>query len=442
MIKQMMKLAGARNEKEFLKMFPTEASFLKKHGGDLLYMYGGSYQEGGMTPQDQQAMMMMQQQQAAQQQAGPQQGGGGQPSQDQMMQQIVQFIVQALQQGAAPDDIMKQLVEQGIPGEQASKIVQAVIQKIQQEQVAQQEQGAGMGQQMSPDQMQQEQMMAQQGQQMGMAYGGVAGTPEEEGLENQPVMRNGGDPGDFFLKRKPEIPYPIMSYDVNGNLVPEYTANIGPYSPEFYESFVPQYKQTYGIPNDRRGDTYDEMYSNLQKQGYSPSVSARVMEYLIKNYTTEGNLLPYQPTIKRSGKLTPEQKAAIEAEEAATKKKQEEMLKHLVPGVDIYRKGGSMPCYKCGGKYKNGGSYSGTYSAGVYYANGGPYIPDYSGVMMNSQFGQDGAGDLVPPGTPSSKSLFKHGGLHTSKYKKGGEYEMTQDEIQDLINKGYKIQYV
>jgi hypothetical protein len=283
MIKQMMKLAGARNERDFLKMFPTEASFLKKHGGELLYMYGGSYADGGMTPQDQQAMMMMQQQAAAQQQ--------GQPSQDQMMQQIVQFIMQALQQGAAPEEILQKLVEQGIPEQQATQIIQAVLQKAEQEQGAAQGQQPGMEQQMSPEE-QQMMMQQQQGQQQmgGMAYGGVAGTPEEEGMENQPVMRRGG-----------------------------------------------------------------------------------------------------------------------------------------------------TPCYKCGGKYKNGGSYSGTYSNGVYYANGGPYVPTY-GDIMNAQFGQDGAGELIPPGSPSTTPAFKYGG--SRQYKKGGEYEMTQNEIQDLINKGYKIQYV
>jgi|688.fasta_scaffold437562_2 hypothetical protein len=276
MLKQMMKLAGARNEKEFLKMFPTEASFLRKHGGEMMYMYGGSYADGG-TPQDQQAMMM-------QQQAGQQQG---QPSQDQMMQQIVQFIMQSLQQGAAPEQILQKLVEQGIPQEQATQLLQAVLQKVEEQQGAQSQQ-PGMEQQMSPEE---QMMMQQQGQQMGMAYGGVlSGTPEEEAYENQPVMRRGG-----------------------------------------------------------------------------------------------------------------------------------------------------TPCYKCGGKYKNGGSYSGIYHNGTYFANGGPYVPTY-GDIMNAQFGQDGAGELVPPGTPSNMPAFKNGG--SAKYKKGGEYEMNQQQIQDLINKGYKIQYV
>jgi len=37
---------------------------------------------------------------------------------------------------------------------------------------------------------------------------------------------------------------------------------------------------------------------------------------------------------------------------------------------------------------------------------------------------------------------MKMGGLTKKKYKKGGEYEMSQSDIQDLIKKGYKIQYL
>lgn len=169
MIKQMMKLAGARNQKEFLKMFPTEASFLKKHGGELFAMYGGTFANGGMAPGMMQDSEQGPGEQGVSEQSEGEQGGGGQ---EQMMQQIVQFIVQSLQQGATPEQILQKLVQQGIPQEQATQLLQAVIQKIQE-----QSQQGGAQQQMP---------------QQGMAMGGV--TPQEEGLENQPVMRTGGTP--------------------------------------------------------------------------------------------------------------------------------------------------------------------------------------------------------------------------------------------------------
>ena len=46
----------------------------------------------------------------------------------------------------------------------------------------------------------------------------------------------------------------------------------------------------------------------------------------------------------------------------------------------------------------------------------------------------------VDPTTGKQIPQNKRGG--SVKYKKGGEYEMTHDDVQDLINKGYKIQYL
>lgn len=232
MIKQMLKIAKVSSEKEFLKKYPTEASFFKAHpeAEMLKYAYGGgAYQEGGMMVPEQPAMM-------------GQQVPAAQPSQEDMVQQILQFVIESLQQGASPEEVLQQLVEQGLSEEQAVQIIESVMQKMQ-------EQSGGMEQ------------------------------------SAQPTMRKGG-----------------------------------------------------------------------------------------------------------------------------------------------------TPCYSCGGKYKKGGSYSGTYSAGVYYANGG-YLPDYSQMMFA---GQDGSGELTPPGTPGR---FKNGGGF-SKYKKGGEYELSQAEIDKLIQQGYKIQYV
>ncbi len=57
---------------------------------------------------------------------------------------------------------------------------------------------------------------------------------------------------------------------------------------------------------------------------------------------------------------------------------------------------------------KEGGDYSGTYSAGVYYKNGGSKGNQWGGSV----------------------------------FQKGGEYDLSEDQIQDLIDKGYKIEYI
>ena len=46
------------------------------------------------------------------------------------LQQLVQGVAQALQQGANPEEIMQQLVQQGAPQEVAQQIIQAAMQMV------------------------------------------------------------------------------------------------------------------------------------------------------------------------------------------------------------------------------------------------------------------------------------------------------------------------
>lgn len=120
MVKQFLKIAGVKTEKDFYKKYPTKQSFFDAHpDAEMLdmAMYGGAYQMGGG----------MEQQAAAQ-------GGGDQ------QEQVVQFIAQALQQGADPQEVLQQLVEAGIPEDQATQLIQAVAEQMQQ-MMAQPQQG-------------------------------------------------------------------------------------------------------------------------------------------------------------------------------------------------------------------------------------------------------------------------------------------------------------
>lgn len=84
--------------------------------------YGGYYQEGGMQPGMEEGM---EGQMSNPQEEGMEQQGGGQE------QQIMQEVAQALQQGADPQQIVQQLVEMGIPEQQAVQMVQMVMQQLQ-----------------------------------------------------------------------------------------------------------------------------------------------------------------------------------------------------------------------------------------------------------------------------------------------------------------------
>ena len=77
--------------------------------------FGGYYQEGGME----EGQMLNSQEQGMEQQ------GGGQE------EQIMQQVAQALQQGADPQQIMEQLVQMGMPEEQAMALIQGIMQQMQ-----------------------------------------------------------------------------------------------------------------------------------------------------------------------------------------------------------------------------------------------------------------------------------------------------------------------
>lgn len=112
------------------------------------FEYGGSYNK----PQRYESLVGYQQ--------------GGQPQQEQIMQQVMQ----ALQQGVPPEEVLGQLVQMGLPEQQAVQLIQAVMQQLQ-----------GAQQQAPPQQ--------------GMAPEGMVpeGMPPEGMVpEGQPMMRTGG----------------------------------------------------------------------------------------------------------------------------------------------------------------------------------------------------------------------------------------------------------
>ena len=144
--------------------------------------YGGPFrrklkraQEGMQQPSEEEMMMMQQQQQQQPPQQGQEQGQGG----DQM-QQIMQQVGKALQQGAKPEEIIVQLLQGQIPPE---AIVQIFV-----EFGMEQEQVVGLIQavmsQLQGGQEQQMQQEPQMSQEEMMKYGGFYEYGGEEDVEN------------------------------------------------------------------------------------------------------------------------------------------------------------------------------------------------------------------------------------------------------------------
>ena len=458
MIKQMMKIANARNKEDFLKMFPTEASFLRKHGGELFHMmYGGTFADGG-APQE-----MMQQAPPMEQQGPPQeQGGGG----EQAMEQVVQFIIQAIQQQVPQEQIIAQLVQMtGMPEEQAVQLLQMVVEKMS---------GAG-GQQAPPEQMAQgpeQQMMEQGPPQPGMKLGGKA-----------PCYKCGG------------------KYKKGGSYSGTYSAGVyyrggGAYMPDYtqyaYGGDYPMYagggepcpdpnmiESDEGLCVCKPGFEVDQMTGGcipigsptFEDQNYSNNNSSSMSPFnnnpmLFGNrprgsfnagFGLSGNRYNLDYGLNMNSGFNPYTRHNLSLN---------------LPGA--FRTGANKGDLDLRGTYVPGSFWSGDVAAGIPLSGkkgrgdllrftGGlnqtlpnkqqSENPDENFMMVNQNTkspinynaGLEYTGKMFGERGPNvrvraSYDKQKYGG--TPEYKKGGEYEMSQEEIQDLINKGYKIQYV
>jgi hypothetical protein len=211
--------------------------------------YGGYYQMGG-------EMMQAPQQ-------GQPQGGGGE-------EQILQQVAQMLQQGMSPEEIVGQLVQMGVPQEQAIQVVQMVVQQMQGQQQAPQEapqqappmmRGGGymyqMGGEMAPQQAPQQQAPQQQAQggeeqivqaimqmlQQGMQPEEIVGElvkmglPQEAAIQAvQMVMQQSQQGQQGQQQQMPtEAPAPMMRYggrvtkQMGGSLADNYLSQVNQY---------------------------------------------------------------------------------------------------------------------------------------------------------------------------------------------------------------------
>jgi hypothetical protein len=126
-------------------------------GGITQGKYGGtfkSYEDGGETMQQQMA-----------------------PEQQEMLQQVQMFVVEMMQQGTNPQQIVQELVQNGVPQEQAVILVEQVMMQMQQQQVPQE---------MVPQQAipQEQPMQPQVGQEVSFKYGGKKVSGKIKKIEN------------------------------------------------------------------------------------------------------------------------------------------------------------------------------------------------------------------------------------------------------------------
>lgn len=461
----MLKIANLPTEKALLEKYPKEADFLREHGAEMLYMYGGSYADGGMAP-DQQGMQ--QGPPPGAEQGQPQQGGGGQEEQ---VQQIVQFIGQALQQGMKPEEILQKLVEAGLPQDQAQQLIQAVMQQMQG--------GAPQEGGMPPQGGQEGMMESPQGQE----------APPQEMMEGQaPMGMYGGSYGYGGATHNNSTYSAGMSY-----------ANGGPFIPEYGDI---AWNVDYATGGETSGgNELMVQVAQLLQQGVQPqAILQQLVQAKIPQKKAVKLIQMVMEKLQAAGGGASQQQASAPQEQAMMafggptySKVTQYNHQGIVPALDWMAYGGS---------YDRGGGYPVTQMTTMDPREAARrYENDMKLYQMNKEmpnFSMDpntGAmrmlptkidmpdfrfGDLsnpqvmsimaarqaearqraimeemqlkaimqekakqrsyVDPTTAKQILQNKRGG--STQYKKGGEYEMTHDDVQDLINKGYKIQYL
>jgi hypothetical protein len=187
------------NPDEFSEATMKRANFAKNAAG-----WKSEY--GGMTAGNPYYSSLMQTNPLFMQEGGamPMQGGmEGQEGGGDQMEQIIMMIVEALQEGMAPEEIIQALVQMGIPQEQAVQILQAVMEQLQG-----QAGGMGQGQPMQGGQQQAAPMMA---------YGGKS-MPNNAGFRALPtnvqrmIMSNMQQGGMMGNNQQEEISMVIQAY--------------------------------------------------------------------------------------------------------------------------------------------------------------------------------------------------------------------------------------
>jgi len=165
MIDKFLKTAGVDNMEDFYKLHPTEEHFFKTYphmknemkkgkrirraqkGGVMPNSLGHSnppidyhsqtaankmhFQSGGINPntlRPASPAMNLNYRSGTYAPAKLRMQEGGEPQQE-MMQQVMQMISAALEQGAEPKQIMQMLVQQGVPEEAAQQLMQMVMQQ-------------------------------------------------------------------------------------------------------------------------------------------------------------------------------------------------------------------------------------------------------------------------------------------------------------------------
>ena len=265
---------------------PQQAPPMMRRGG-YMYQMGGE-----MAPQQ-----------------APQQGGD--------QEQIMQAIVQMLQQGLQPEQIVGELVKMGIPQEAAIQAVQMVMEQVQQSQGMQQQQQA------APP-FEQGMMGQQQGAPATMRGGGrmyqMGGSLADTYLQNlnkpKPLFRNGGKlyyqqnkgyliPNNMYSPEAVSTPDDYERiYDIVGNTLDRETA-LGYPNYGFTQSGATQYANTPEGRNQAINAGIDQYFNKYGLYEMPDSQQAMAFDFAFNSEDPRASMMV------AANKLTPAEKVGM-----------------------------------------------------------------------------------------------------------------------------------
>lgn len=330
---------------------------LKRMNNYRVYMEGlnkpkntmmAEYQDGGMAGQIPPQVQNQQEEQA--------EGTSSNQQEEGQEQQLMQQVAEAISQGADPNQILQQLISMGIPADQATQLIQGIMQQMQGQQAPQEEQMEGNSS--NPQEEGQEQQYEMGGIKKKSLPKLLTGeyTAEKDDVEDEDIVAE-VERNEFIQRPDGEITQVLGKTHADGGV--ELTEEQLPENSKILSDHLKVGKETAKNFKDLGISTKDTYAKALDKWTTKSGLKKIVeeQEELIKKLETQSKLLVERPssadTIKLNTTLLQEEIAELEKEKEPLDKEKAAMFEQLFSAQEA-----SKPQEKQESIMQNGGTFN------------------------------------------------------------------------------------
>jgi hypothetical protein len=371
----------------------------------LGFQNGGYFQDGGMQTMGQQAPPQMQSPQEEQME-----GQSSNPQEEGQEQQLMMQIAQALQSGATPEQIVQELLNMGMPQEQAIQSIQMVMQQMQ-GQNPQEEQAEGASS--NPQEEQQEQQSFEMGGTKKKSFHKILTgeyTAEKDNVEDEDIVAE-LEHTEFIKKPDGDITQVLGKSHEQGGV--QLTEEQLPENSKILSDHLKPPTEVVKMFKDLGVSSKDTYAGVLEKWSKKSGLKKIVeeQEELIKKLEVQTKLLVDRPNskdaIQLNTNLLQSKIAELEKEKAPLDKQREDVFEHLFAAQE----GSKEEKEKEQTVMQNGGNFNGDII--VKYAKKHGISPERAHELVNQ---------------------YKNGGV--TKYKNGDDVRY-DDFYKQAVNLGY-----